>query len=95
MAGIELFFAGIMAGASGLGSGLPFAAWSRTRDPRFLLVTGSSVSMLALGLTWTWGQLPLNPPSYAASTLAPILMGCAASLLLLSTGLLPRRSPSP
>jgi hypothetical protein len=82
---------GIVA-ASGLASGIPIAAWSRTRDPRFLLVAGADLALLALGIVWAYGELPVSPPGYAASTLPALALAAVAAVLLLATGLIRRRA---
>jgi len=88
---LELFLAVIIVGASGLASAVPVAAWGRTGDARFGLVAGANLALLALGLVWLWGALPVTAPSYtSASTLALAVVALVA-LLLLATGIVPRR----
>jgi hypothetical protein len=91
MGAIELFLAVVICGCAGLASAVPFAAWGRTGDPRFGLVAGANLALLALGLVWLWGALPVSAPSYASAT--PLALGLVAlvAMLLLATGIVPRR----
>jgi hypothetical protein len=88
---LELLLAAIMSGAAALGSGVPVAAWARTRDSRFLLIATGSLALLALGVVWLWAEAAPLPPSYAVVSLPELLLGCLASLALLGASLLPRR----
>lgn len=87
----ELFVAGLIAGLSAVNAALPIAAWARLRDPRFLLLGGASLGLLAVGLIWTWGQLPDSPPSYATAELPVLLLVLLIVVLLLGSTLVPRR----
>jgi hypothetical protein len=87
----ELLFAAVTAGAAALGSGVPVAAWGRTRDPRFLLIATASLALLALGIVWVWAEAAASPPSYAVASLPEVLLGTVTSLCLLGASLLPRR----
>lgn len=88
----ELFFAVLIVGVSGVNAGLPVAAWTRSHDGRFLLLAAASAVLGVLGAVWTWGQLPLNPPSYAEAQLPVLVIALVATLLLLATTLWPRRA---
>ena len=92
MALLELVLSAVIAVAAGIGSGLPVAAWQRTREPRFLLVAASSLALLIVGLLVGWAQAQPDPPAFAQA--APLVLGliAAAAILLLATGLIPRRS---
>ncbi|MCI4334883.1 MAG: hypothetical protein L3K04_04585 [Thermoplasmata archaeon] len=87
----EILLAAATAGAAGLGSGVPVAAWGRTRDPRFLLIAGANLALLALGLVWLWAYAAPTPPSYAVASLPEVALGALVAVLLLSASLLPRR----
>lgn len=87
----ELLLAAITAGAAGLGSGVPVAAWARTGDPRFLLIALASLALLALGIVWVWAEAAASPPAYAVASLPEVLLGAVVSLSLLGASLLPRR----
>jgi hypothetical protein len=88
----ELFLALIIGLASGIGSMVPVAAYLRTREPRFLLVAGGALCLLALGTVWAYGQAVSNPPSYTQTSLAALALTTLAALLWLSSGLVPRRA---
>lgn len=88
---LELFLAVVLAGASAVGSAVPVAAWSRTREGRFLLVAGANLALLALGLLWFWGQLPDRASAATEVSLPALVLAAAAALLLLATGLVRRR----
>ncbi|HEV2449565.1 MAG TPA: hypothetical protein VGU43_04035 [Thermoplasmata archaeon] len=87
----ELLLAAVTAGASALGSGVPVAAWSRTRDPRFLLIALASLALLALGLVWVWAVAAASPPAYAVASFPEVVLGAVVSVSLLGASLLPRR----
>lgn len=89
---LELFLAAVLAGASAIASAAPVAAWSRTREPRFLLVAAAHFTLLALGLLWLWGQLPDRASAVTAVSLPALALATVAALLLLATGLLRRRA---
>ncbi|MGB6501518.1 MAG: hypothetical protein WBG19_09010 [Thermoplasmata archaeon] len=86
----ELFVAVLIAGVSCLNAAMPFVAWSRSRDGRFLMLAGSNAGLVALGAVWAWGQLPVAPPSWAVASLHPELLVLAVALLSLATTLWPR-----
>jgi hypothetical protein len=88
---VELFVAVLIAGISVVNAAVPLAAWSRARDGRFLLVAGANAFLAILGLVWTWGELPGNPPAYTAVELPVLLLVFFAALLLLASSLWPRR----
>ena len=89
---VELALSVVIAAAAAVGSGVPFSAWMRTREPRLLLVGGADLALLLVGLVWLWGQLPVSPPSYTATTLPAAALVALAALLLLGTGLVRRRA---
>jgi hypothetical protein len=88
----ELFVAVLIAGISVINAVVALGAWSRARDPRLLLVTGANVSILLVGLLWAWGQLPGGPSEFAAPSWPALILVLVASLFLLGTALLPRRT---
>jgi hypothetical protein len=88
----ELFFAVLIVGVSGVNAGVAVAAWARARDGRLLLLTAANVMVAVLGAIWTWGQLPLNPPSYAEAQLPVLAIALVATLFLLATTLWPRHA---
>lgn len=82
----------LIVGISCVNAAPPAAAWWRSKDGRFLFLSAANAGLALLGVVWTWGQLPWNPPSWA-STGAPVLvLVLAVTLLLLATTLWPRRS---
>ncbi|MCI4363025.1 MAG: hypothetical protein L3K13_01790 [Thermoplasmata archaeon] len=88
---LELLLPSVMSGAAALGSGVPVAAWNRTRDARFLLIALANLGLLALGLVWLWAEAAPQPPAYAVVSLPELFLGSVASLALLGASLLPRR----
>jgi hypothetical protein len=88
----ELFVAALVAGISVVNSAVAMGAWSRARDPRLLLVSGGNTCLLLIGLLWVWGQLPGGPSEFGAPSWPVLLLALAATLLLLGTALLPRRT---
>jgi hypothetical protein len=87
----ELALAVIIAVAAAVGSGTPVAAWGRTKEPRFLLLAGSSLALLLIGILEAWGQIDPNAPGYATASLPILVLLALATVLLLATGLVPRR----
>ena len=87
----ELLLALVIAVASAVGSTVPVGAWFRTRDPRFLLVAGAELCFLALSMAWAYGQVESTAPSYTHVTVSTLGATALASVLLLLSGLLPRR----
>lgn len=92
MGTLELFVAVLIVGVSCINGALPAVAWSRSRDGRFLLLSGANLAFALLGILWTWGQLPWNPPSWAVAQLPVLLVALLVVLLLLGTTLWPRRT---
>jgi hypothetical protein len=88
----ELFVAVLIVGVSGVNAGVPVAAWTRARDGRFLILTAANAVLAVLGAVWTWGQLPVSPPSYTQVELPVLALALVATLLLLATTLWPRRA---
>ena len=89
---VELGLALVIAVASSVASGVPVAAWSRTRDPRFLLVAAASLALLALGLIWTWGELPGRASAVTEVSLPALGLGAIAAVCLLLAGVIRRRA---
>jgi hypothetical protein len=88
----ELFVAVLIVGISCVNATLPAALWGRSRDGRFLLLATANGCLAVLGLTWTWGQLPWNPPPWTAVQLPTLTIALLATLLFLGTTLWPRRT---
>jgi hypothetical protein len=88
---LELGLALVLCGAAGIGSAVPVAAWSRTRDPRFLLVAATKLTLLAVGLLWLWGQLPDRAASVTEVSAPALGLVALVAVLLLSTALVRRR----
>ena len=89
---LELFVSVLIVGVSAINAAVPVAAWTRGRDGRFLLLAAANAVFALLGALWTWGQLPVNPPSYASVQLPVLVIALAVSLLLLATTLWPRHA---
>jgi hypothetical protein len=91
MALAELALAALIVAFSAVGSSIPVAAWSRTREPRYLSIGGANLALLVLGLVWADGFVSASAPTFTATTEpAEALVVVAAALLLLGA-LLPRR----
>jgi hypothetical protein len=88
----ELFVAVLIVGISCVNAAIPAAVWSRSRDGRFLLLSSANGLLAVLGLLWTWGQLPWNPPSWTSVQLPILGVALLVTLLLLATTLSPRRA---
>ena len=91
---VELFVAALIAGVSCVNAALPSAAWSRSRDARFLLLAAANVGLAVLGGLWAWGRFPASDgaPSWSAAPLPTELLVLGIALLLLAATLAPRRS---
>jgi hypothetical protein len=89
---VELFVAVLVVGLSCLNAAPPVAAWPRSGDGRFLLIAAAQLALAALGAVWTWGQLPLNPPSWAIAQLPVLSVALLVALLFLATTIWPRRT---
>jgi hypothetical protein len=88
----ELFVAVLIVGISCVNAAPPAAAWWRSKDGRFLFLSGANAFLALLGAVWAWGQLPENPPSWTSAGLPVLLLVLIVSLLFLATTLWPRRS---
>lgn len=88
----ELFLAVLIVGVSAVNAAVPIAAWTRAHDSRFLLLATANLGLAALGVVWTWGQLPGNPPSYSAVQLPVLAIALVATLLFLAATLSPRHA---
>jgi hypothetical protein len=88
----ELFLAVLIVGVSLVNASLPIAAWARGRDGRFLVIAAAHVVLAGLGVLWTWGQLPVNPPSSAVVQLPVLAIAFLATLLFLIATLWPRHA---
>jgi type II secretory pathway pseudopilin PulG len=89
---LELFVAVLVIGVSLVNAGPPVAAWSRSRDVRFLFLAASNVGLALLGAVGAWGQLPYSPPAWAVLQLPVLALLLLVVLLLLVTTVLPRRA---
>jgi len=87
---VELFVAVLVTGISCVNAGVPTGAFLRSRDGRFLVLAGANGVFALLGALWTWGELPLNPPSWAVPNLPVLALALLVALLLLATTLWPR-----
>jgi hypothetical protein len=87
-----LFAAVVIVGISCVNAAIPAAAWARSHDGRFLLLSSSSAALAVLGLLWAWGQLPLSPPSWTWVSLPIELVALLVTVLLLAASLSPRRA---
>jgi cell division protein FtsW (lipid II flippase) len=88
----ELFVAVLIVGLSCVNAAPPAAAWARSHDPRFLLLAAAQLVLAVLGLVWTWGQLPWNPPAWTSVPLPILGLVLLVTLLFLATTLGPRRT---
>lgn len=88
----ELFVAVLIAGVSCVNAALPAAAWSRSRDRRFLLLVASNGVLAFLGALWTWGELPVSRPAWTVPSLPIEGVVLLVVGLLLATTLFPRRA---
>jgi len=88
----ELFVAVLIVGISCVNAAAPAAAWWRSRDGRFLLLSAANVALALLGAVWVWGQLPGSPPSWTSAELPVLGITLLVTLLFLATTLWPRRS---
>ena len=86
----ELFAAVLVAGISCVNAGVPIGAYFRARDGRFLVLAAASAGLALIGGLWTWGELPLGPPSWAVPSLPIVTLTLLVVLLLLATTLWPR-----
>ena len=73
-------------------SSAPVAAWTRTRDPRFLLIAGADLALLAIGVLAVYGNSASRAPAFTSISAAALGLVALAALALLVTGLWPRRS---
>ena len=89
---VELFVAVLIVGVSCVNGAMPAAAWSRSRDGRFLCLAGANGVLAGLGGLWAWGQLPVGPPSWTAIAWPAEVVVLGVALLLLAATLLPRRA---
>ena len=88
----ELFVSVLIVGISCVNAAPPAAAWARSRDGRFLILSSANVALAVLGLVWVWGQLPWSPPAWASAELPVLLIALLVTLLFLATTLWPRRT---
>ncbi|MCI4352172.1 MAG: hypothetical protein L3K14_02125 [Thermoplasmata archaeon] len=88
----ELFVAALITGLSAINAVVPLGAWSRTRDPRLLLVAGANGCLLLVGALWAWGQLPGGPTEFGTPSWPILILALGVALLLLGTALVPRRT---
>jgi len=88
----ELFVAVLIAGISCVNGAIPVAAWSRSRDGRFLLLAAANAGLIVLGGEWAWAQLPTGAPAWTATSLPSELVVLGVVLLLLAATLWPRHA---
>jgi len=90
--GVVPLLLGLLVALGGLvGSSVPVAAFTRTRDPRFLFVAGAELLLLVVGILAAYGNTVLQPPTYTQIPETPLALLAGVSLLLVLPGLLPRR----
>ena len=89
---IELFVAVLIVGISCINLVLPAVAWHRSGDARFLALSAANACLAALGLLWTWGELPVSPPGWTSTSLPELGLVLFVTLLLLASTLWPRRA---
>jgi hypothetical protein len=89
---LELFLASAIVGLSLVNATVPAVAYTRTRDPRFVLLIAANAFLAALGALWSWGELPFAPPAATATSLPVLAVALLAVLCLFGTVLLPRRA---
>lgn len=88
----ELFVAVVIVGISCVNAAAPAAAWWRSRDGRFLLLSAANAFLAVLGFVWTWGELPWSPPAWTAVQLPVLGLILLVTVLFLATTLWPRRT---
>ncbi|MGA7922743.1 MAG: hypothetical protein WCA77_02065 [Thermoplasmata archaeon] len=88
----ELFVAGLVAGVSAINSGVPIAVWLRTREGRFLLVSGASLCLMVLGILWAWAEVPSSFTPVPTVPIGILLLTLSAAVLLLAASLWPRHT---
>ena len=88
----ELFLAVMVVGVSGINAALPVSAWRRVHDARFLFLATANITLAALGAIWTWGALPVGPPSYAVAQLPVLALALVVAFFFLAATLWPRRT---
>jgi peptidoglycan/LPS O-acetylase OafA/YrhL len=89
---LELFVAVLVAGIALVNASPPTAAWARSRDPRFLLLSAGHAGIALLGGLWAWGELPWGAPAWAAAPLPVLALALLVVVLFLATTLWPRRA---
>ncbi len=89
---VEIFLAVLIVGISCVNAAAPAAAWWRSKDGRFLMLSAANVMLAVLGSLWVWGELPGNPPSWTAVGTPILVVTLIAVLLFLATTLWPRRT---
>lgn len=89
---IELFVAVLIVGISCINAAAPAAAWARSGDGRFVLLSAANAGLALLGAFWAYGELPYDPPAWTAVQLPVLLLALLVTLLLLATTLWPRRA---
>jgi hypothetical protein len=88
----ELFAAVLIVGVSLINAAPPAAAFARSRDVRFVLLSVAHLLLALVGAVWAWGELaPLDPPAWTAASLPVIGAVLIVALLFLTTTLWPRR----
>lgn len=88
----ELFVAVLIVGISCVNAAPPAAAWTRSHDGRFLILSTANGCLALLGLLWMWGQLPVSPPSWTSAQIPVLSLTLLVTLLFLTTTLWPRRT---
>ena len=86
----ELFVAVLLTGISCVNSAMPLGAYARSKDGRFLALSAGNLALALLGILWTWGQLPLSPPSWATASLVSMSIVLVVALIFLVATIWPR-----
>ncbi len=82
----DLFVTVLIVGVSSINATLAALAGYRSGERRFLAVSAANGVMAVLGAVWTWGELPVSPPSWSVAQFpVPLLLLLAAVLFLVST----------
>jgi hypothetical protein len=88
----ELFASVLITGVSLINAAPPAAAFGRSRDLRFILLSLGHLLLAFVGAVWAWGEIaPLDPPGWSSASLPIMVVVLLVALLFLSTTLWPRR----
>ena len=89
--GVGELLLGLVVCLSALVAGIaPVAALLRTREIRFVLVTGANLALLAIGVLAVYANVVPRAPPFTHVEMLPLSLVAFASVLLLGTGMVPR-----